>query len=90
MRELAWALAEDKRYRYRPTMPATTAAEMSSLRRRITEQVLDAVPILVTNVMIVKGFGCRFNKLVNALPLMETKLYLRVECWGRSVGHVVK
>jgi len=95
MREPAWAWAEDRKYRYRPKTPATIAAEMSSPTRRIREQVLDAAPIIVTNVMTVKDFAecrvvCEYNNLVNIMPLEETKLGLKVECWEGSAAYVVK
>lgn len=65
IREPAWALALVNWNRYRPTMPATTTAELSSPKRRITEQILDAVPIVKANVETVKSCYCLEKGFVN-------------------------
>jgi len=54
MREPASALASAKMVRYLPKMPTMMAAEANSLKRRIIEQIFDALPMVETNVAIVR------------------------------------
>jgi len=52
MREPASTLASAKMVRYLPKMPTTIAAEANSPKRRIIEQIFDALPMVETNAVI--------------------------------------